>query len=129
MVARALVGAARQCLAFGSACCATSCWIGWGILGYVPEELEGVRVRAHVDFPSFELYINTCHCSLHRFYKKLGFHELGRADDDLWLGMRLVDAVPRAMPPFCAGVIEGTSRFQDCCQPIRPLMVQYHCWL
>jgi hypothetical protein len=41
------------------------------------------------------------------FYKKMGFHEIGRAEDDLWLGMRFVTPIFATPPAKMGGVIEG----------------------
>lgn len=44
-----------------------------------------------------------------RFYKKLGFIELCR-NDGIYLGLRFEEAVPKPLPPFRCGVIEGVLR-------------------
>jgi hypothetical protein len=37
----------------------------------------------------------------------MGFHEIGRAEDDLWLGMRFVTPIFATPPAKMGGVIEG----------------------
>ena len=59
-----------------------------------------------------------------RFYKKLGFHEIGRADDDVWLGMRFQTETPRQA--FSTGVIEGNGVSTDFLRETDQLLPHSH---